>query len=392
MTLTPTVRRTLLFGLALVVVGCDVVQFASDPKPRLVQTWNMPASSSTISVAKFLPTGVSIYSTPATNPPDSIGFTVSIASVNISQVLGTTTSGCTACVPLNGTNAIKPAFVLTANNAAALPNNVVSAAVLQGQVTLSITNNLTFDPLYVNTGGGSPPQGNMIITIRSGTLVLGADTVLGAATTTTVGGKVVSTPFPPSPAAGSTLTRTINLSTGVVTTNMTADVVFNSPVGDHTVPIDINKTVNASFAIPTFVVGNARINVPLTNITPGAPTDLPKDLDESLTKHVISGSLEMSITNPFSVTGNLNAQFKFGPAATDTVLKTFALPSATGTTPQVRTISFDSTSMAKIFQGTPTSLTLTGGVSSSGPLTVTPKQQVVMSNRLILSVRIGGGS
>src|SRR4029077_15915905 len=140
----------LLSGLVLAVVGCDVVQFASDPKPRLVETWNMPASTTTISVAKFLPAGVSIYSTPATTPPDSIGFAVNINTVPITQVLGTPTSGCTACVPLNGTTSNKPAFVLTAANATSLPNNVISAAVLTGQVVLVITNNLTFDPIYVN--------------------------------------------------------------------------------------------------------------------------------------------------------------------------------------------------------------------------------------------------
>ena len=370
-------------GLALAVVGCDVVQFASDPKPRVVETWNMPASTSSISVAKFLPTGVNIYSTPASNPPDSIGFTVTIATVNISQVLGTTSSGCTACVPLNGTNAIKPAFVLNANNATPLPANVVQAAILSGQVALSITNNLTFDPLYVKTGGGT--QGTMVITIRSNSLVLGADTVTGAATNTVVGGKLISGPFP----QGATLPRTIALSTGNVMGSVTADVVFNSPIGDHTVPIDISKTVNATFGIPSLVVGNVQINVPLTNITPGAPTDLPKDLDAGITDHVVSGALEMAITNPFTVAGTLNASFKYGPLVTDTVLRSFALPASTAT-PTKRTVSFDSASMVKIFKGNPTSLTMTGGVSSAAPLTVTPKQQVTITNRLILGVRMGG--
>jgi hypothetical protein len=385
MTPTHSIRRALMSGLILAVVGCDVVQFASDPKPRLVETWNMPASNSAISVAKFLPSGVSIYSTPATTPPDSIGFTVTIASVGISQVLGTASSGCTACVPLNGTNAIKPAFILNANNATALPSNVVSAAILSGQVALSVTNNLTFDPLYVKTGAGS--QGFMVITIKSGTAVLGADTVTGAATNTLVGGKLVSGPFAP----GTTLPRTINLTTGTVTGNVTADVVFDSPVGDHLVPINVNSTVNATFGIPTLVVGNVRINVPLTNITPSAPTDLPKGLDPGITDHVVSGALEMAITNPFAVSGTLSAQFKYGPLATDTVLRTFALPAAT-TTPQVRTVAFDSAAMVKIFKGDPTVLTMTGGVSSTAPLTVTPKQQVVITNRLILGVRLGGGS
>src|SRR5205085_4557176 len=118
---------------------------------------------------------------------------------------------------------------------------------------------------------------------------------------------------------------------------------------------------------------------------------LPADLDPGITDHVVSGALEMTISNPFTVSGTMSAAFKYGPTATDTVLKSFSLPAAAAT-PQVRTISFDSTAMSKILKGNPTSLTMSGGVSSSSPLTVTPKQQVVMTNRLILGVRLGGGS
>jgi len=392
MTIFQTLRRALLPGLFIAVAGCDVIQFASDPGPRLVQTWNLAASSSTIGVDKFLPAGVTIYSTPPANN-DSIGFSVTVNNVAISQVLGTTTSGCTACVALNGTNAIKPAFTLTANNATPLPSNVVSAAVLNGQVQLNITNNLSFDPLYVNTGGGSPPQGSLVITIKSTqscgaatcSVLLAADTVVGAATVTSVGGRVVASPFAP----GTTLARTIQLQTGNVTTNVTADVVFTSPAGDHLVPINVNSTVNATFGIPQLVVASVLINVPSTNITPSTPTNLPADLDESMTDHVIRGTLEMTIANPFAISGNLNAQFQYGTPA-QVVTKAFALPASTATTPQVRALSFDSTEMANIFKGNPTVLTMSGGVSSAAPLTVTPKQKVSISNRLILAIRVGG--
>lgn len=373
MNLSHPLRRTALFGLMLVVAACDVAQFIQDPKPRLVQTWNLPASSSTISVAKLLPAGVSIYSTPASNPPDSIGFSVTISSTTISRVVG---SDCALCVTLNGTNAFKPQFVLAANNSTPLPANVVSAAIIGGQVTLAITNNLSFDPLYVNTGPGTPPQGFMALTIRSGSLVLGVDTVRGS----------VTSQFAP----GAIMNRTIPLTTGVATTNVTADMVFNSPVGDHNVPINANGTVNAGFAIPTLRVGNVRINVPTTNITPGTPTDLPDDLESSMTDRVIRGALEMTITNPFGVTGNLTARFADAAAPALAVTKIFALPS--GATPQVASVSFDSTEMANIFKGNPTSLTMTGAVTSAAPITVTPKQAVSISNRLVLAIRVGGGS
>ena len=156
MNLSHPLRRTALFGLMLGVAACDVAQFIQDPKPRLVQTWNLPASSSTISVAKLLPAGVSIYSTPASNPPDSIGFSVTISSTTISRVVG---SDCATCVTLNGTNAPKPSFTLNATNSTPLPTNVVSAAITGGKVLLAITNNLSFDPLYINTGEARGARG-----------------------------------------------------------------------------------------------------------------------------------------------------------------------------------------------------------------------------------------
>jgi hypothetical protein len=361
----------MLFGLVLAAVACDVAQFIQDPKPRLVETWNLPASSSTISVGKLLPTGVAIYSTPASTPPDSIAFSVSIASTTISRVLG---PDCPQCVTLNGTSAPKPSFVLNATNSTPLPNNVVSGAITGGQVTLNITNNLSFDPLYINTAPGATTQGDMLITIRSGSMVLGTDSVRGS----------VTNQLPP----GAVMNRTIPLSSGVATTNVTADLVFKSPLGDHNVPINANSTINASFGVPSLRVGNVRINVPNTNITPGAPTDLPKDLDPSMTKRVIKGALEMTVTNPFGVTGNLSARFAYGPAPAQTLTKPFALPG--GAAPQVASVSFDSTEMVNIFSGKPTSLTMTGAVASTVPITVTPKQAVVISNRLILSIRVGG--
>jgi hypothetical protein len=87
----------------------------------------------------------------------------------------------------------------------------------------------------------------------------------------------------------------------------------------------------------------------------------------------------------------MNAQFKFGALATDTVLKSITLPSA-NTTAQVRTVALDSAQMKKIFSGTPTKLTMTGAVTSAAPILVTPKQAVTITNRLILAVRLGGSN
>ena len=98
-------RRAVLLGLTCGVAACDVASFIQDPQPILEQTWSVPAESASISVASILPPGIGIYSTPASNPPDSSAFQVTVSGVNFARVLGT---DCASCVPLNGTTAIKP--------------------------------------------------------------------------------------------------------------------------------------------------------------------------------------------------------------------------------------------------------------------------------------------
>lgn len=402
MTLSHRLRRAALFGLVLSVAACDVAQFALDPKPgtgpRLVQTWNFPASSTTISVASILPAGVTIYSTPASNPPDSSAFTVSISNFNFTpRRLG---DDCGTCQALNGTTTTKPAFVIVSGSSSNLPTNVVSAAVTGGTLTYTVTNNFSFDPLRVSTTAGNP-QGFMVIVVRSGSLVVGRDSVNGA-----------TQALPAAPAAGSVLTRTISLQSGNVTGALAVDLTLTSPIGDHNEFINANgtlattATLNTPTAQPTLLVANVRINVPNVPMTTQEPTPLPDKLDKNLTEHVISGAIEMTITNPFAVAGTLSARFAYGTQPAENVTKTFALP--TTASPQVREIPFNGTEMRLILCGGPpmqdffrlvqcpqtttTTLTMTGGVTSAAPILVTPKQAVTISNRLVLTVRVGGGT
>ena len=102
MTLSTVSRRAALLGLAFSALGCDVVAFASDPKPILEQTWSLPTSHSHISVGKIVPNSVSIYSTPGSNPPDSSAFLLNINNVVFARRVG---DDCAQCQTLNGTNA-----------------------------------------------------------------------------------------------------------------------------------------------------------------------------------------------------------------------------------------------------------------------------------------------
>jgi hypothetical protein len=364
-----TTHRAALLGLAMFAIGCDLAQLASNDPPRFEETWNLPGPDTRMSVADLLPSGVTIK-------PDSSAFTLTIDSTTFQAQLG---PNCAACGPLNGTNAIKPAFSMQPGNSTALPADIVSAAIIAGQIQIKLTNNLTFDPLYVSTGGGSPPQGHLVIVVRSGSVVLGRDSIRGAAA---VSG--VNMPFNP----GSTLTRNIALSTGTVTTNLTVDVSMSSPAGDHLVPIDISKTFNASATVPNLEVASVSMNV--TNQT--FDTEAADEIEMPATGDFIVGlGMDMTITNPFpGLNGGLGMEFSWGPGPSDKVsTDPITLPNGTA----VRQVRLDSAKTQQLLNASENvSIKLTGSVNSVAPITVTPKQEVSITNRLIMKFRVGGGS
>jgi len=362
------VCRAALLGAGLTLAACDVASFANDPKPILEQTWNLPASSTSISVASLLPSGVSIYSTPASNPADSSAFQINLANVNSTRRAG---DDCAQCETLHGTNAVKPAFTIAVGNSSALPTNVVSGSLVGGTVNYSAVNNLSFDPLRVNTVTANP-QGYMIVVIHSGTQILGRDSINGA-----------SMAFP----AGTTLSRTIALSAGVITGPIAVDLTVSSPQGDHIEFIDANGTMNIDASIANLRVADVRVNVPNTSITNTADTLDLADLDRAITDKVTAATLEMTIDNPWTVAGNLNIDFNYAPA--QSVSKTIVLPAATAPpAAQVRSVSLSAADMQQLF-GHKVVLSVSGGVSSAAPVTVTPKQSVTIANRLILTIRTG---
>jgi len=363
--------------MALVAMGCDLATFALDPKPRFDETWNLPAPSTKISVADLLPSGgiVSIYSTPASNPPDSSAFRLTISPASISVGVG---ANCAPCLPLNGTNAIKPPFTLAASNSTPLPTDVVSAAILSGSLVVSLTNNMSFDPLFVKTGVGA--QGFMVIVVRSGSLVLGRDSVQGAATP--VGPN--QTTWAPAPAAGSVLTRAISLSSGTVVTSLTVDVTIDSPVGDHLVLINTSGQMNATATANNILVGSVSMNVTNKSMNSGGAdsvnlTDVTGDAIQSL-------GLQMTFINPFAVTGSLTVKLAYGPGVTQNITKAITLPSGNGQ----RSITLNAVEIQSLL-GKTSSLSFTGSVNSVAPIAVTPKQAVSIDNRIVVAVRTSSG-
>jgi hypothetical protein len=364
-------RRAALLGLAIFATACDIAAFALDPRmPSFEQTWNLPGTDKEISVADILPPGT------VTILPDSSGFSLSIGSTNISRVVG---NDCAACVPLNGQNAIKPQFILNAGNSTNLPTDVDSAAITSGQLQITLTNNLTFDPIYVNTAPGAPVQGFLLIVVRSGSVVLARDSVRGAAT-------VSGTQNAPWPKNGGVLNRTIPILSGAAANALTVDVTVNSPQGDHNEFINSNATVNAVASVPTMNVGSVKLNVPSRTINSGGGDFPLKDVPGA--ENMFRATLLLDFVNPFTgVTGTLTTRFDYGPGPSDVITKTLTLPSGTGS----RSIVLDSAEVATLLGADSVSFSIDGPVSSAAPIRVTPTQKVAITARFLAVIRTPTG-
>lgn len=356
-------RRALLLGWPLTVAACDIVTFVSDPRPVFEQTWVVTADTSRVSVASLLPPGqIQIV-------PDSSAFQVTVPQVSFARRVG---DDCQACQTQHGTTATKPAFVLVSGSAALLPTEVVTANLSAGQFTVQITNNLSFDPLRVkvNAPASADPtqQGRMIIVIRSGSLVVGRDSVNG-----------VTTPFAP----GAILTRPITLSGGVVGNSLGIDVTVTSPASDTNVFINANGVVNATVTVPDLRVSRARLNVVNRTLSSLTGDSVALEIDSTITRRVQRADLEMFITNPFAVTGNVDVQFGYAPG--QAITRSFSFPTGTA---QLRTVTLQGSEL-DLLVGKTVGLSIIGGVSSTAPIDVTPKQVIVIANRLRLVVLTG---
>jgi hypothetical protein len=360
------VRRGAILVALLGIAACDVADFASNPMPQFLQTWNIPAAGTSVSVASLLPSGVSIYSTPATTPPDSAAFDVDINDMDFSRRLGL---DCPACQALNGTTAIKDSFNLVSSSSEPLPADMISGAVIGGSVRVSVRNALSFDPIRVRSTG---TQGYLLIVIRSGSLVLGRDSTSGSAVAWVPGDSIV---------------RTIPLTTGMVTGSITADVSIMSPRGDAPVPINANGTIRTIATTQSLLTASLRMNVANKSLSSSDGDSLAlAGLDEAVTRRIIGGALEMTVTNPFPLTGNMQIIFGYGPG--QSVVKTVPLPSGAD---QRAVVVLDSTDVQNIV-GKTVALSIGGLVSASAPITVTPRQAIAFTNRMALTIRTGGGN
>jgi hypothetical protein len=333
-----------------VLAGCDIPTSAPNWETR----WVVPAEDTAIPVGSFLPGQV---------VESGSEFEISVNGGGISRSLGDL---CPACVPLNGFVAPKPAFTTTLQSEVPFPVDLDSLILTRGTIRVRVVNQLGFDPIRPSAAPGSA-RGQITITIRNGSAVLGVHTIDGAATAFANGTELLETvTFSP---AG--LPRTIG---GTVA----FEVMFSSPAGD---PVAINTAASLSVEAADASVGAsaAMIRVQGRTVTAAPMTLDLSGLDAELTERVLRGSLILDMTNPFAVGGTLTATLS---APGVSLVRPLAV--APGES-QVR-LAFTGEELRSLFGPAPVTLSVTGVLSAvpAGVVTVKPAQQLTALGRLEL--------
>ena len=335
---------------ALLLGACEIPTEA----PIVEQRWIIPVDETTISVNELLPNDVIV---------NGSNFEVSVDPISTAEDLGTL---CAMCAALNLTTAPKPAFTHSFTTDQTLPADVQAAVIASGNIDISVTHNLGFDP--IQPPGGS--TGTLTITARNGTggATIGQVTVDGA-----------SEAFAP----GSTVVKSMALSASAIGGTVELEISVNSPAGGagvaDWVPINTSNTVTASATVNNLLVSSASVNVESQSVD-FDPVDLDVEgIGAEVTDRIIQGTIILDVVNPFgvSISGNVN----IGPTS-----KSFSI--SAGATSEV-SISYTGDEL-KSFLGQ-AGVTFSGsGTASGGLITVTPAQVMTIEATLALTIKIGG--
>ena len=177
--------------------------------------------------------------------------------------------------------------------------------------------------------------------------------------------------------SGGTLTRTIPL-TGAVTSSdgVLVTTTVDSPAGDN-VPVDGGRTM--TFGVQSLSLGVSQAQLKLVGQT--VNTDLTaidlSGIDSAIRDRAVAGTLVLTITNPFTVTGGLTMAFNAGGQV---INKAVALELGTKTS----AITFTDAEI-KAMLGNNVALKATGSVSGAA-VSVQPGQTVAIATRLQLTL------
>lgn len=328
-----------LFGAA-VLAGCDIPTDA----PILDQRWILPVDQSTISVDELLPDGV----TSSGNV-----FLVDVSEFETTRTLGQLCPTCvTSPVPQPA-----PAFSSTFSTATSLPQDVTSASLASGSVTITIVNNLGFDPV---AGGGS-----VVVTVTAGE----NGPPLG---------DVTFASLPPG-----TSSKTLSLTAQDLGTSIAAVTTVDSPGGQVTA-IDTSKDLVVTATPGPLHVSSARVNVG-GRVVAIDPIEMDvADIDQSITDKIQNGSILLTVTNPFGVA--VDAQLDIDYPGGTVTKNTSIAGSATSST----SIPYTGDEFRSFLGESNVTLSGSGVISpSAGTITVTPGQKLLLDGKIDVTLRIG---
>jgi hypothetical protein len=345
-------RRLRRFESALIVLAalsplaaCDV----PTALPRWNTRWLLPLDSSRISVSSLLPSGVQLTGDV---------FALDLPSVTFGRTLAQMCG--TPCVAAAGQVVPKPAFTTTFGTQIDLPADVASAQLTAGQLQVSLSHTLSFDPIRPS----ATARGYIVLSAVSGGRVVARDSISGT-----------TTAFSP----GTVLHRTVPISAGPLTPPIEVTVRVFSPAGD---PVTVDPTQRITIVVTPQQARVSQVEIRVVNRAVTASEvelDL-QDLDATVIDQVREGALRVDVENPFALGGTLAVEISW---PSGTVRKTIEL--APGSS-QYR-IPLSEQEIHSFLAQPSVQISVTGTLSApSGTITVTPLQAVVIRPRLELTL------
>jgi len=351
-------RVTLLMVMGA-LGACDIPTDA----PKLEQEWILPISGTSVEVGEFLPDGMSLTE-------DSSAFTVQMDPIVFEETLGNL---CAACEVLDGLTVPKPAFVGDFHESVSLPDEVESAQVQEGRVSVEARNGFGFDPL--RPPGGE--RGLFTLALHDGgpagpvldeVVIDGDDTSFGP---------------------GTSITRELEYS-GPVGSSLSVTVSVDSPAGGpepgNWVLVGIDDEIQVTVTPEVLEVESAEITVAGEVFDLGATNLDVGDISKEMVDRVKAGSFQLEIVNPWSVGAILNLTID-GPTMDAPVVLIAQLPASPTSTVEVEF----SQAELQAFLGEP-GVTMTGQGTvnqNAGTVTVAPGQVMIIDAELDLVILIG---
>ncbi len=351
--------RITLLAVMGALWACDI----PTATPKLEQEWILPMSGTSVEVGEFLPDDVDLTE-------DSSAFTLRMDPIFFEETLGDL---CAACLALDGLTVPKPAFAGDFRESVSLPDDVESAQVQEGRVSVEARNGFGFDPL--RPPGGE--RGSVILTLRDGgpggpvldeVVIDGEDTSFGPGTS-------ISRELEYSGSIGSSLSVTVSV-----------DSPAGGPEPGNWVPIRINDEIEVSVTPEVLEAESAEISMGGMVFDLGV-TDLDvEDMGEDMVERIKAGSFELEIVNPWSMGAILTLTID-GPTMDAPVVLIVPVPATPTSAVEVEF----SQAELQSFLGEPNVIMSGQGTVSqdAGIVTLAPGQTMIIDARLDLVILIG---